>query len=1094
MIFLRSFFLKLIIISLGVLLNQGLTKAQCNLLCNTDFEDSQITTSVTIVDASLVPCWKTTASDNYIEVWHSGFNGVPAYSGNQFLELNAVQVSTLYQNFTVSIGASLSISFAHRGRQGVDVMSVDIGPNGGPYTTLGSYSDGNGAWGYYTVNYTIPMGLGNNYTLRFNSISSAGGNPSVGNFLDDISVNLPDVTLTSNITNASCGIGNGAATANLVGGISPYTYLWSSSPTQTTQTASGLVAGVYYVSVTDSIGCTITASDTIKDIPIPIVHVRGRLNPLCDSSKLDWAAWTTVNATSGSGTISSNLSVLVTKPSGGLSTTGGMFNGGVFPAQYNVPANSTAIRNDLAGLFTFCFNTPVVNPQIALSSIGSPGNSVQINTSAPYQVIWSGIGMSYPSNTAFIGTEGYTIIKFPGTHTCISFNYLQSETYCNLAFGVLDTNCQAGASPPICAGGSDTLTASGATTYVWTPATGLNNTAGAVVIASPSVTTKYYVTGTVGNNCSSTDSIIVTINPIPIAKITGDTIICIGDSTTLTASGGKNYLWLPGNFIDSVITIKPTTTITYTVVASNTSGCIDSSTITITVNPLPHALFNLSPVCQNEAMTYSDASTATISNWSWNFGDTHTSAVQNPVHGYSTCGTFNNKLVVTNNYGCKDSITHTLTVNCLPLANFGFIDVCLHQPANFHDSSMVSGGSITNWLWSFGDSSSSVSTQNPNYVYAHPGTYTVSLIVTTNNGCKDTITKNIVVHPLPVVRFSTSNVCDGTSVPFSDLSSIIPPDLIQSRFWNFGDGNTDNINVTISHPYTTASSYTVKLVVVSNFGCSDSITKTSVVNPNPVVNFIASDTAGCEPLCVSFQSLSTGNNVQFVWNEGDGTINNSQSFEHCYTNDSVYLPNSFNVTLTVTSDSGCVISKTKNNYITVFPLPAANFTVQPATASIINPIITITDLSIGANFWNWNFGNNETASTQNPDARAYADTGTYQITLIISTQYNCLDTAYQTIIIEPDFTFFIPNAFSPNNDGVNDTFTGQGLFIKTFEMTIFDRWGNLIYLTDDINKPWDGKANHGTEMAQQDVYVYNFNITDFKNKKHNYKGIVALVK
>src|ERR1039457_2263702 len=107
--------------------------------------------------------------------------------------------------------------------------------------------------------------------------------------------------------------------------------------------------------------------------PTKFVHVRGPANPLCDSSKLNWATWSSVSGSSGAGTISSELSVLVTKPTGGLSTTGGMFNGGVFPTQYSVPVNSTAIRNDLAGLFTFCFNVHVVNPQIALSSIGNPG-------------------------------------------------------------------------------------------------------------------------------------------------------------------------------------------------------------------------------------------------------------------------------------------------------------------------------------------------------------------------------------------------------------------------------------------------------------------------------------------------------------------------------------------------------------------------------------------------------------------------------------------------------------------------------------------------------------------------------------------------
>jgi len=178
----------------------------------------------------------------------------------------------------------------------------------------------------------------------------------------------------------------------------------------------------------------------------------------------------------------------------------------------------------------------------------------------------------------------------------------------------------------------------------------------------------------------------------------------------------------------------------------------------------------------------------------------------------------------------------------------------------------------------------------------------------------------------------------------------------------------------------------------------------------------------------------------------------------------------------------------------VYPNPNASFTVEPKNSTIIDPVISITDLSVGANYWNWNFGDMTTSVLENPPAHTYSDTGTYQLTLITSTQYNCADTTFQTIVIEPDFVFYIPNAFTPNDDGVNDTFTGKGIFIKEFEMSIFDRWGNLIFLSTNISKGWDGRANHGNEIAQQDVYVYVIKVIDFKNKKHNYKGIVTLAR
>jgi gliding motility-associated-like protein len=178
----------------------------------------------------------------------------------------------------------------------------------------------------------------------------------------------------------------------------------------------------------------------------------------------------------------------------------------------------------------------------------------------------------------------------------------------------------------------------------------------------------------------------------------------------------------------------------------------------------------------------------------------------------------------------------------------------------------------------------------------------------------------------------------------------------------------------------------------------------------------------------------------------------------------------------------------------VYPNPTANFSVQPESATITDPVISCTDLSTGATIWNWNFGDNALSSMEHPASHTYADTGIYIITLVTSTQYNCKDTTYKTVIIEPDFLFYIPNAFTPDGDDINDTFTGKGVFIKEFEMSIYDRWGNLIFFSNDINKPWDGRANHGTEMAQRDVYVYVVKATDFKNLKHNYKGTVTLMR
>ncbi|MGB3947874.1 MAG: gliding motility-associated C-terminal domain-containing protein, partial [Bacteroidia bacterium] len=216
---------------------------------------------------------------------------------------------------------------------------------------------------------------------------------------------------------------------------------------------------------------------------------------------------------------------------------------------------------------------------------------------------------------------------------------------------------------------------------------------------------------------------------------------------------------------------------------------------------------------------------------------------------------------------------------------------------------------------------------------------------------------------------------------------------------------------------------------------------------------------------------------------------------HCYTNDSVSAPIMYTTTLIVVSDSGCSRTLIDTSSITVYPKPEASFIITPETLSIIDPVIMITDLSVGATIWDWNFGDaNDTLNTTDSILyHEYADTGTYTVSLITTTAYGCKDTAYNQTTIEPEFTFYIPNAFTPNGDGVNDIFAGKGMFIIQYEMLIFDRWGDLVFETNDYNKQWDGKANKGTKMAQRDVYVYKIKVTDIHQIDHFYSGTVTLV-
>lgn len=755
----------------------------------------------------------------------------------------------------------------------------------------------------------------------------------------------------------------------------------------------------------------------------------------------------------------------------------------------------------------------------------------------------------------------------------------------------------------ICSGESTILTVIGGDSYQWSPATGLNATSGSTITANPTLTTTYTITGLDSTSgCDNFTTVTITVNPKPDA-VFGSTTVCQGlatqfTDTSITTTGTiTSWIWafgdgdsisgnaqpahlydsagnytavlIAGNNFGCADTLSKQVQVNYNAFAgfthtdvcimdtmqfTNTSsihssasitsyswnfgdgsppdtllnpqhfyttagnytvklivnannGCLDSISNTVNVFAPPVAAFTVNNTCSSDSAIFTNTSTnpinASIGTWQWSFGDGSAvnTATWSPGHLYASAGVYQVTLITSSsNLGCADTITDSVTVFPLPLANFGVEDVCMTASTVFSDSSAILNGTITGWVWNFGDNTGSSTLQNPTYTYNTFGMFACTLIVTSNNGCKDTIIKNTIVHPLPDAQFSADNPCEGETVNFTDISGIqtnSTNDLLQYWFWDFDDNTPPATTQNPGHLYNSVGAYDVQMLVVTDFGCMDSIQKTIVVNPNPVALFNANDTSGCSPLCISLQSTSfvnNGNIAGWLWDFGDGSIpTSSQDALHCYTN-STSNPLFFSPSLTVTSDSGCVSILTKNNYMNVFPQPTAEFLVTPQITTILEPIVSIVNSSTIATSWNWNFGDLQTSTLEQPPYHEYADTGNYQITLIASTQYNCSDTAYHTVIIEPEFQFYIPNAFTPNEDGINDSFSGKGIFIKEYEMLIYNRWGNLIYETQSIDKPWNGIANNGTEIALQDVYVYYISVTDFKDVKHKFRGIVTLVR
>jgi PKD repeat protein len=443
-----------------------------------------------------------------------------------------------------------------------------------------------------------------------------------------------------------------------------------------------------------------------------------------------------------------------------------------------------------------------------------------------------------------------------------------------------------------------------------------------------------------------------------------------GDSTTSAVQNPTHVYAATGTYTVKVTVTGPGGT--------NTSTHVNY----IVVNPVaPVANFSATPLSGTAplSVTFADSSTGSITGWQWDFGDTATSTLQNPVHVYTAAGSYTVKLTVTGPAGTNTRTqTSYLVVNpAAPVASFTAIPLSGASPLSvtFTDSST---GSITDWLWDFGDTATST-LQNPVHVYAAAGFYTVKLTVTGPGGTNTkTQTSYIVVNPpAPAANF-TATPLTGTSplsVTFTDGST----GSITGWRWDFGDTATSTSQNPV-HVYAAAGTYTVRLTVTGPGGTN---TKTQtgyiVVNPAPpVANFSAAPVSGRVPLSVTFTDSSTGSITSRMWDFGDTATSTSQNPVHVYA-----AAGSYTVKLTVTGPGG-TDTKTQTSYIVVNPAaPVANFSATPLRGAA--PLsVTFTDSSTGSiTGWLWDFGDTATSTLQNPVHR-YTAAGFYTVKLTVT--------------------------------------------------------------------------------------------------------------
>jgi PKD repeat protein len=427
-----------------------------------------------------------------------------------------------------------------------------------------------------------------------------------------------------------------------------------------------------------------------------------------------------------------------------------------------------------------------------------------------------------------------------------------------------------------------------------------------------------------GNASSCSATVTVEDNEIPVITCPADITLCaedvIGATVSYTAASGSdnctfNIVQTDVSGVTSGDVFLVGSTVqewTITDAGGNSASC----DFTVTVNATPVANYSFSAACQGESTFFTDLTTInpgySITSWEWDMDDGSSSiGLVDPIHAFGDTGMYDVELVVISAEGCSDTTVQSVHVTPVPVAGFTFTGACEGNATVFTNTSTVESGNL-NYAWDFGDSNTSPD-ESPSHTYVLDGTYTVTLTVTSDNGCEDISVQSVTVNDSPTALFSASTECEGTATVFTNLST---GDGVLTYSWNFGDSSPLSTDVNPTYTYATDGTYTVVLTVTNDNFCVNTSTVSVVVNNLPNADFTFSDV--CEGTPADF--VNTSDAGTYNWDLGDGNSSTLTDVSHAYD------PfGSYDVTLTVTSPEFCLNSVTQT--IEIFDLP--DFTITP---------------------------------------------------------------------------------------------------------------------------------------------------------------------
>lgn len=662
------------------------------------------------------------------------------------------------------------------------------------------------------------------------------------------------------------------------------------------------------------------------------------------------------------------------------------------------------------------------------------------------------------SNFSLLGPSLFPKTSYHGLSR-IAYNIPNSSGSFSLSASVTNGNCSNGSATIIPS--SSTMNLS----YTWTPGnyttSSVSNLPASVytVIASSSscftASTQFTITQSTGLN--------VNLN---------SPVVCKNVAATLSpsVSGGSSvysYTWMPGNINTPTINVNHTATTIYTLSVTDNGGCASTVTTAVTINPIV-ANFNYTQNACNGSFTVNNTSLGAV-NYNWNFGDNNTSTNTQPQHGYASPGTYSISLIASSSNGCTDTVKKTITVGTLVNSNFSTqLNVC-DTTVNLVNNSV--GG--VSYLWRFGDGTTSTSENPVSHTYSVSGTFNIWLIVSNVSGCKDSTLKTV-----SIVKNSLAGFNLNADPCLKQVNVINTSSYATTYDWQFGDGNVSS-SINPSHTYLNTGNYSIKLIINAGLTCSATITKSIAINNGPIADFTYS-LSPCDGR-VSFSNTSlNGNGAYWAFGDNSGSYDNDPV--HYYASQGIYT-----VYLTSSPNMPCLN--------TIKKVIEVKFNSVIADFDFTNPAVTYNanfiNLSKNAQLFFWDFYDGNSSNEFEP-SHTYEQVGSYTVCLSATNFMGCSDTLCKKIDVDAGWTFYVPNTFSPDDDNLNDIFYAYGTNIKDFKISVFDRWGELIFSSTDIENGWNGTFKG--MPVQNDIYVWKADFNDLKNKNHALTGHIQVLR